>query len=157
MIVVEFDAPVDDAPLQVTGFELGHVSLGWNGGAYSSRQLGSRGLLMVYLAAADMLNGVTTLLAHPDASYLFTGTSSAWSFALRRTRRHGLQLRTPAGRLLCSTSEADYAIAVWRGTERLLTARTPIDGGPMTDLQAAIAAFPDAYRRASIAGGLYDD
>ncbi|MFV2104932.1 hypothetical protein [Micromonospora sp. LOL_024] len=146
MIVVEFDAPVD-SPMPVTGFELGHVSLRWNGGAYSSRQLGSRGLLMVYLAAADILTGVPTLLAHPDASYLFTGASSAWSFALRRTRRHGLQLSTPAGRLLCHTSEADYAIAVWRGTEQLLTARTPTDGGPLTDLQTAIAVFPDGYRR----------
>ncbi len=102
---------------------------------------------MVYLAAADMLNGVATLAAGRDASYVLTGASSGWSFAVRRTRRHGLQLSTPAGRLLCHSSEADYATAVWRGTERLLTARTPIDGGPMADLQAAIAAFPDAYRR----------
>ncbi len=133
--------------MQVTGFELGHVSLRWDGGSHSSRQLGSRGLLMVYLAAADMLNGVATLAAGRDASYVLTGASSGWSFAVRRTRRHGLQLSTPAGRLLCHSSEADYATAVWRGTERLLTARTPIDGGPMADLQAAIAAFPDAYRR----------
>ncbi|MEV4715206.1 hypothetical protein [Micromonospora sp. NPDC049374] len=146
MIVVEFDAP-GDAPTQVTGFELGHVSLRWEGGAHSSRQLGSRGLLMVYLAAADMLNGVATLVAGRDASYVFTGAASAWSFAVRRTRRHGLQLSTPAGRLLCHASEADYAMAVWRGTEQLLAARPPIDGGPLTDLQTAIAAFPDVHRR----------
>lgn len=146
MIVVEFDAPVDP-PAQVTGFELGHVGLRWNEGAYSSRQLGSRGLLMVYLAAADMLDGVVTLLAHPDASYAFTGASSGWSFAVRRTRRHGLRLSTPAGRLLCQASEADYAVAVWRGTQQLLAARTPIDGGPLTDLRTAIAAFPGVHRR----------
>jgi len=28
---------------------------------------------MVYLAAADMLNGVVTLLAHPDARYVLAG------------------------------------------------------------------------------------
>ncbi|GIJ32709.1 hypothetical protein ACIBQ2_05175 [Micromonospora sediminimaris] len=146
MIVVAFDAPVDE-PAQVTGFELGHVSLRWDGGAHSSRQFGSRGLLMVYLAAADMLHGVATLLARRDDSYVFTGASSAWSFALRRTRRHGLHLSTPAGRLLCHTSEAEYAMAVWHGTERLLATRTPIDGGPLTDLRTAMAAFPDIYRR----------
>lgn len=146
MIVVEFGAPAD-APTQVTGFELGHVSLRWDGGSYSSRQLGSRGLLMVYLAAVDMLDGVVTLLAHPDAGYVLTGASSGWGFAVRRTRRHGLQLSTPAGRLLCHASEADYAVAVWRGADELLAARTPIDGGPLSDLQTAVAAFPDAYRR----------
>ncbi|MCZ7421975.1 hypothetical protein O7605_20970 [Verrucosispora sp. WMMA2121] len=41
---------------------------------------------------------------------------------------------------------AEYAMAVWRGTAQLLVARTPIDGGPLTDLQSAIAAFPVAYR-----------
>jgi hypothetical protein len=142
VIAVQFDAPVD-APPQVTGFELGHVSLCWDGGTYSSRALGSRGLSMVYLVAADMLNGVVTLLAHPDASYLLTNSGSSWSFAVHRTRRHGLQLSTPAGRPLCRASEADYAVAVWRGTDALLAARTPIDGGPLADLQAAIAAFPD--------------
>ncbi|MEJ3745942.1 hypothetical protein WEI85_21950 [Actinomycetes bacterium KLBMP 9797] len=146
MIVVEFDAPVDP-PAQVTGFELGHVSLRGNDGAYSSRQLGSRGLLMVYLAAADMLDGVVTLLGHPDASWVFAGASSGWSFAVRRTRRHGLRLSTPAGRLLCQVSEADYAVAVWRGTQQLLAARTPIDDGPLTDLRTAIAAFPGVYQR----------
>ncbi|MFY1653961.1 hypothetical protein ACN27J_24140 [Solwaraspora sp. WMMB762] len=146
MIAVQFDAPVD-APPQVTGFELGHVRLCWHGGAYSSRQLGSRGLSMVYLAAADMLNGVVTLLAHPDASYVLAGAGSGWSFAVRRTRRHGLQLSTPAGRPLCQVPEADYAVAVWRGTDELLSARTPVNGGPLADLQAALAAFPDVYRR----------
>lgn len=142
MIAVQFDAPVD-APGQVTGFELGHVSLCWDGGAHSSRELGSRGLSMVYLAAADMLHGVVTLMAHPDACYLLTGAGSGWGFAVRRTRRHGLQLSTPAGRPLCQVSEADYAVAVWRGVDALLAARTPIDGGPLADLQAALAAFPD--------------
>ncbi|MDG4830470.1 hypothetical protein O7627_14300 [Solwaraspora sp. WMMD1047] len=146
MIVVEFDAPVDQ-PEQVTGFELGHVTLRWDGGVHSSRQLGSRGLLMVYPAATDLLDGVVTLLAHPDASYVFTGAASGWGFAIRRTRRGGLRLSTPAGRPLCQTSEADYAVAVWRGTQRLLTAGTPVDGGPSADLRAALTAFPPAYRR----------
>ncbi|WP_139128828.1 hypothetical protein [Micromonospora nigra] len=146
MIVVEFDVPVD--PLtQVTGFELGHVTLQWNGGAHSSRQLGSRGLLMGYPAVADMLDGVVALSADPGASYVFTGISSGWGFAVRRTRRHGLQVSTLAGRPLCQTSEADYAVAVWRGARQLLTARTPVEGAPLTDLQTAVAAFPDAYRR----------
>lgn len=146
VIAVEFDAPADP-PAQVTGFELGHVTLRWDGGAHSSRQLGSRGLSMVYLSATDMLDGVVTLLAHPDASYVFTGAATGWSFAVRRIRRHGLRLSTPAGKLLCQPSEADYAMAVWRGTQQLLAARTPIDGAPLTDLRTAMAAFPDAYRR----------
>ncbi|MFV2083461.1 hypothetical protein [Micromonospora sp. LOL_021] len=146
MIAVQFDTPVD-APPQVIGFELGHISLVWDGGAHRSRQLGSRGLSMVYLVAADMLNGVVTLLAHPDASYMLTSTASGWGFAVRRTRRHGLRLSTPAGRPLCRVSEANYAAAVWRGTDALLAAGTPIDGGPLADLQSAIAAFPDVFQR----------
>ncbi len=94
-----------------------------------------------------MLDGVVALLRHPDAGYVFTGSSSGWSFAVRRTRRRGLQLTAPGGRLLCQVSEADYAVAVWRGTQRLLAARTPVDGGPLADLRAAIDAHPAEYRR----------
>jgi hypothetical protein len=146
VLVVEFDAPVDP-PAEVTGFELGHVGLRWDDGAYSSRDLGSRGLLMVYPAATDLLRGVVTLLSHPDGSYVFTGVSSGWSFAVRRTRRRGLHLTTPAGRSLCRAAEADYAVAVWRGTRQLLASRTPVDGAPLADLRAAMAAYPDAHRR----------
>ncbi|ROO51972.1 hypothetical protein EDC02_6864 [Micromonospora sp. Llam0] len=102
---------------------------------------------MAYLVAADMLNGVVTLLAHPDASYMLTGAASGWSFAVRRTRRHGLRLSTPAGLPLCQVSEADYAVAVWRGVSALLATHAPIDGGPLADLQIALAAFPDGHRR----------
>ena len=61
MFAVEFDATAERQP---SGFELGHVTLRWDDGEHSSRRLGSRGLLMVYPAAADMLDGVATLFAN---------------------------------------------------------------------------------------------
>jgi hypothetical protein len=146
VIAVEFDAPAD-APAEVTGFELGHVGVRWDDGTHSSRDLGPRGLLLVYPAATHMLDGVVTMLSHPDGSYLFDGVSSSWGFAARRTRRHGVHLTTLAGTPLCQASEADYAIAVWRATRRLLAARTPVDGAPFDDLRAAMRAYPAEYRR----------
>ena len=78
---------------------------------------------------------------------MFIGASSRWSFAVRRVRRQGLHLTTPAGRPLCRCSEAEYAVAVWRGTQQLLAAGTLLDGAPLFDLRDAIAAFPAEFRR----------
>jgi hypothetical protein len=101
---------------------------------------------MIYLAATDMLEGMATLLSHPDASFALSG-SSTWSFVVHRTRRDGLHLRRPDGRALCRVSEADYAVALWRGTQQLVAAHPPACGGPLDDLRAALTVYPTEYRR----------
>lgn len=130
------DSPPD------TGFELGHVDLECEGAIYSSRDRGSAGLVMIYLAAADLLHGVRTLLGHPDGSYVFVGSGSSWSFAVQRTRRRGLQVTTPAGALIGVVSEADYWNAIWNAVQQLIRDRPPAEGAAGTDLTAAMDSYP---------------
>lgn len=134
------DTPPDD------GFELGHVTVQCGDDVHSSRDGGSRGLVMIYLAATDLLDGARLLLAHPDSSYVFTGAGSGWSFAVRRTRRRGLYVTTPAGTMLGVVPERDYLTAVWDGVQQLITERPPAQGAAWSDLSAAIDAYPTAYR-----------
>jgi hypothetical protein len=125
------------------GFELGHVTVQCGDNVHSSR--GSP-LVMIYLAATDLLDGARLLLAHPDSSYVFTGVDSGWSFTVRRTRRRGLQIITPGGAMLGVVPERDYLTAVWDGVQKLIAERPPAPGAAWSDLSAAMNAYPTAYK-----------
>jgi hypothetical protein len=121
------------------GFELGYVTVQCGNNVYSSR---ARGLVMIYLAATDLLDGARLLLTHPDSSYVFIGAGSDWSFAVRRTRHRGLQVTTPAGAMLGVVPQRDYLVAVWDGVQQLITERPPAHGAAWSDLSAAMDAYP---------------
>ena len=127
------------------GFELGHVTVRCGDNVHGSGERGSGGLVMVYLAATDLLDGARLLLAHPDSSYMFTGIGSDWSFTVGRTRRRGLQITTSAGTTLGVVPERDYLTAVWDGVQQLISERPPAQGAAWSDLSAAIDAYKTAY------------
>ncbi len=137
-------------------FELGHVTVCCDGQEHSSRDMGARGLVMIYLAAADLLDGAGKLRTQPRATYVFEGAGSSWGFTVHRDwsgrtpakytrahrdRRDDLRITTPAGAFVGFVSRQDYGAGVWNGVQQLIAHHPPAHGAARSGLRAAMDAY----------------
>lgn len=80
---------------EVSGFDLGHMRLQGERGACDSRDLGSRGAMMVFITLVDMVDGVCAILSGEKSGHKLIGTDSAWVVHFCRSKR-GIVIRCGA-------------------------------------------------------------
>lgn len=124
------------------GFDLGHMEVIGKSGRASSWEQERDQSMMIFIAVADLLYGIQTLIKSLQSSFNFVGTDSSFSlnFAMKKGR-----IRTSVGRRKIDESDAsDVALAVWRATQDLVSQELhtlPENDAARRDLVGAVSKF----------------
>lgn len=124
------------------GFDLGHMEIIGRFGRISSWEQERDQSMMIFVAVADLLYGIQTLIESTQGLYNFVGTDS--SFQLNFIMKKG-RIRTSVDRKKVDESDAsDVAVAVWRAAQNLVSQELhtlPEDDAARRDLVGAISKF----------------
>lgn len=119
-------------------------------GRASSRGHAPDQSMMIFIAVADLLYGLQTLIESLQGSFKFVGTDS--SFSLNFIMKKG-RIRTSVSRGKIDESNAsDVALAVWSATQDLVSQELhtlPEDDAARRDLVGAISKFSRLVERES--------
>lgn len=81
--------PIDD---EITGFELGGISIKIGNKEFSSENKKPDQSMMIFLAVSDLLNGIKSLWEGKSDKFQFVGTDSSFSILFKKKKKDILQL-----------------------------------------------------------------